>query len=94
MAESCLLKAKAMPGFFRLAEFTLNVRPLVSGSIVQETSGCLYAKSTTYVKFLESEAEQLGVRMTVFEVRPNFCNSSRNSRERRFMNGLPTPLYH
>jgi len=53
-----------MPGFFRLAEFILSVRPLVSGSIVPGTFVCLYAESTTYVKFLESKAEGLGVRMT------------------------------
>src|SRR5579875_825688 len=38
-----------------LAEFILSVRPPVGGSIAPETSVCLYAESTTYVKFPESE---------------------------------------
>jgi len=41
-----------------LAEFILSVRPPVGGSIAPETSVCLYAESTTYVKFLESIDEQ------------------------------------
>src|SRR5579875_2859358 len=46
-----------------LAELILSVRPPVGGSIVPETSVCLYAESTTYVKFLESAVE--GLSMTV-----------------------------
>jgi hypothetical protein len=53
-----------MHRFFRLTEFTLSVRTPVGGSRVSETSVCLYAESTTYVKFLESEAKGFSVRMT------------------------------
>src|SRR5579875_2362510 len=65
--HDCQDSSRSLPlaetqGFF--AEFTLSVRPPVGGSIVPETSVCLYAESTTYVKFMESGVEGLSVRMT------------------------------